>query len=157
MDSKVVDDDDVISCLRNFDANAMATHEHCIVNARKSMRKKKLRWTIDESDFVRNNFKNDGTRQTALSMSKQRAASSLGRIWKTNITIPKLCNVSITKTYTKNQNSCFLFSHCFLTIVKILIVGHGLFPNRHLLKLSKNVNKYGAHTLANNIQTQRSR
>jgi len=43
MDSKVVDDDDVISCLRNFDANAMATHEHCIVNARKSMRKKKLR------------------------------------------------------------------------------------------------------------------
>ena len=43
------------------------------------------------------------------------------------------------------------------TIVKIFAVGHGLLPNRHLPRLSKNVNMYGAQTAANNIHTQRSR
>ena len=43
------------------------------------------------------------------------------------------------------------------TTVKIFTVGHGLLPNKHLAKLSKNVNRYGAHTDINNIHTQRSR
>ena len=42
------------------------------------------------------------------------------------------------------------------TIVKIFTVGHGLLPNRHLPRLSKKVNRYGAHTVINNIHTQRS-
>ncbi len=43
------------------------------------------------------------------------------------------------------------------TTVKIFIVGHGLLPNKHLPRLSKNVNICGAQTDANNIHTQRSR
>ena len=44
-----------------------------------------------------------------------------------------------------------------LTMVKIFTVGHGLLPKRHLPRLSKKVERYGAQTAINSIQTQRSR
>jgi bacillopeptidase F (M6 metalloprotease family) len=68
------------SFLRNFDANATATHEHCIANAKKSIRNNKLRRTMDEFDFVKNSFKKAGTRHTAFIINKLLAASSFGNI-----------------------------------------------------------------------------
>ena len=68
------------SFLRNFDARAIPTQEHCIAKAKKSMRNNKLRRISEEFDFVKNNFKKAGTRQTAFIINKQRAASSFGRI-----------------------------------------------------------------------------
>ena len=68
------------SFLRNFDAKAMPTHEHCMPKAKKSMRKSRLRRIIDEFDFVRKSLRKAGTRQTAFMISKLRAASNLGKI-----------------------------------------------------------------------------
>jgi hypothetical protein len=68
------------SLFKNFDANAIPTHEHCIANAKKSIRNKKLRRRIDEFDLVKNNFKKAGTRHTAFIINKLLAASSLGNI-----------------------------------------------------------------------------
>lgn len=61
---------------------------------------------------------------------------------------PRKTNSIPTNETIKNQQH---------TIIKIFTVGHGLLPNKHFVKLSKNVNIYGAHTDANNIHTQRSR
>ena len=68
------------SFFRNFDANAITTHEHCIANARKSIRNKRLRRTMDELDLVKNNFKKAGTRHTAFMINRLLAASSFGNI-----------------------------------------------------------------------------
>ncbi len=81
-----INDDTVVrsrigpSFFRNFDANAIPTHEHCMANAKKSRRNKRLRRTMDELDFVKNNFKKAGTRQTAFMINKLLAASSFGKI-----------------------------------------------------------------------------
>lgn len=79
-DEAVVCSDVDPSFLRNFDARAMATHEHCIAKAKKSIRKSKLRRMREEFDLVKNNFKKAGTRQTAFMINKLRAASSFGKI-----------------------------------------------------------------------------
>ena len=68
------------SFLRNFDANAIPTHEHCIANAKKSIRNRRLRRTIEEFDFVKKSLRKAGTRQTAFMINKLRAASNFGRI-----------------------------------------------------------------------------
>ena len=47
---------------------------------KKSIKNKRLRRIIDEFDFVKNNFKNAGTRHTAFIINKLRAASNFGNI-----------------------------------------------------------------------------
>jgi len=68
------------SLFKNFDANAIPTHEHCIANAKKSIKNKRLRRIIDEFDFVKNNFKKPGTRHTAFIINRLLAASNFGNI-----------------------------------------------------------------------------
>ena len=62
------------------------------------MRNRRLRRAIDEFDLVKKSFKKAGTRHTAFMISKLRAASNLGRMWKTKMTMPKLCSVSMKNT-----------------------------------------------------------
>ncbi|RNA42578.1 hypothetical protein BpHYR1_039824 [Brachionus plicatilis] len=104
-----------------LEANTMPKTVHCMATAQKSITNMTSLRAAFTWFLLSRNLRSPGMVQTAFMMRMARDTSSLGSTRNTNMDIPKLCAVSITRTKSI-----------------ILSVGHGLLPNNDLNMLSQN-------------------